>query len=1104
MGRGYCADLLLPSLLCVLAISPRPVIGAGSNLARAASASLCLFVDTDATGANSGATWTDAYRDLQDALAAARRSGGTIREIWVAAGTYRPDRRTGDRTVSFCLLSGVALYGGFAGGETHLAQRDIEANETVLSGDLAGNDGPGFANNGENSYHVVMSTGTVTRAVLDGFTIASGNANVEYGPWWTYAHGYGGGLLNNHGNLSLANVTFRNNAAANGGGLCNWGGAPALTNCTFVGNMAIRHGGALLNRETEREFFCNLRFFGNRSSSGGGAIWNDVVEPTFVNCVFSGNATPHGGGAVLNYAGDGTWINCTFSGNEGGGPGGAMLTDHTPNLMNCIFWNNRDGSGIGESAQVYFYEPKLAVIEHNCIQGWTGAWGGSGNFGLDPRLADAHGPDGVAGTFDDDLRLRPGSPCIDAGDNTRLPADAFDLDGDGDSSEPIPLDLAGGPRLRGGTVDRGAYETAGEPPARLYVDTDATGANDGTSWADAFNGLQDALDAAARWPGDIREIWVADGTYTPDRGTGDREATFQLVSGVAVYGGFAGSETELNQRDIAANETILSGDLRGDDGPNFANNGENSYHVVSADVTDSATILDGFTIRRGNANGAWEQGQCQGGGVYSRNGPLTIKSCTFTANAADYGGGVSNEIGTLAMVGCMFRGNRAIWSGGALSSWERGSTFVNCTFVGNTAEGGGGAASADGTFVNCRFSGNTAFTGGGMYMGTSTASLINCTFHGNRAAEYGGGFCSGVESDISMSNCILWGNEAPRGPQIALLNEHWDTTLEVTYSDVEGSSSAIYAHHGYPPIVWGAGNVAADPAFVAAGHWEDAGTTDPADDPWVDGDYRFQPGSPCIDAADNAAVPPFVLTDLDGNARFVDDPRTPDTGNGTPPIADMGIYEYAPLAGLHAHIRILPRTLNLKSRGRWITCYIELPEPHDVGDIDVGSLLLNGRVHAAARPATVGDYDGDGIADLMVKFPRAEVIAILSPGEAVVVTVTGLVAGSPFAGADTIRVVNPGIGPRSASPGQLLQFCIAGLAEGLTGRVAFSAENLPPGSTLDGRTGLFRWTPGPGQVGIYPGVVFRASNGDGEVVEAITITVARLAGVRASVWKRYE
>ena len=126
-----------------------------------------LLVDAGAEGDGPG--WARGHRDLQDALAAAKP--GT--EIWVAAGTYKPDRGTGDRTASFQLKSGVALYGGFAGGETRRDQRDAKKNKTILSGDLKGDDGPDFAQNDENSYHVVTARRTDRTAVLDGFIIGA-------------------------------------------------------------------------------------------------------------------------------------------------------------------------------------------------------------------------------------------------------------------------------------------------------------------------------------------------------------------------------------------------------------------------------------------------------------------------------------------------------------------------------------------------------------------------------------------------------------------------------------------------------------------------------------------------------------------------------------------------------------------------------------------------------------------------------------------------------------------------------------------------------------------------------------------------------------------
>lgn len=179
----------------------------------------------------------------------------------------------------------------------------------------------------------------------------------------------------------------------------------------------------------------------------------------------------------------------------------------------------------------------------------------------------------------------------------------------------------------------------GPEPEIIHVDTDATGANDGSSWEDAFNHLQDALSVAQA--GD--QIWVAEGIYRPDEdtvnpeGTGDRGATFFLVNGVAIYGGFAGSENSLYERDWQVHETILSGDLNEDDGPDFANNSENSCNVLDGTGMDASTILDGVTITAGNATGRCNL-KNSGGGMWNynavpRTGP-TLTNCTFYRNCA--------------------------------------------------------------------------------------------------------------------------------------------------------------------------------------------------------------------------------------------------------------------------------------------------------------------------------------------------------------------------------------------------------------------------------------------------------------------------------------
>jgi len=172
----------------------------------------------------------------------------------------------------------------------------------------------------------------------------------------------------------------------------------------------------------------------------------------------------------------------------------------------------------------------------------------------------------------------------------------------------------------------------------IYVDDDATGANDGTSWANAYRYLPDALATASS--GD--DIWVAQGIYKPDQGIGvtarDRGAIFKLKKGVAIKGGYAGfGEADPNARNTSEYETILSGDLNGDDikvdDPcdllTESTRAENSHHVLVGFETDETAILDGFTITGGNAN---EYPGNSGGGMHNNNGNPTVRNCIFRGN----------------------------------------------------------------------------------------------------------------------------------------------------------------------------------------------------------------------------------------------------------------------------------------------------------------------------------------------------------------------------------------------------------------------------------------------------------------------------------------
>ena len=392
-----------------------------------------IFVDADATGANNGSSWADAYKYFQNALADSAASG---KDILVAEGIYKPDQTTanpggtGSRTETFMLVSDVGVYGGFPSGGSDLADRDPNRYETILSGDLAGND-VGFTNNGENSYHVVTGSGTDPNAILDGFAITAGNAD------GSNPNNRGGGMYNDEGSTKLVNCNITNNSAgSDGGGMYIGSGNPTLVNCIFSGNGA---------------------------NMGGGLYTSASSSVTVVNCVFTANTGGNSGGGILS---NGSLIvtNSVFYGNQvTQGMGGAISnwTDSALTLQNSILWSNLPD-------QIFVMAGSSApMVSYSDVEG---GYSGTGNIDDDPLFKDADGPDDIPGTEDDNLELATGSPCIDAGDNSSVPADTVDLDGDGNTSERMPLDLAGRSRFTddpltddtgSGTppiVEMGAYE----------------------------------------------------------------------------------------------------------------------------------------------------------------------------------------------------------------------------------------------------------------------------------------------------------------------------------------------------------------------------------------------------------------------------------------------------------------------------------------------------------------------------------------------------------------------------------------------------------------------------------------------------------------------
>ena|GEM_PF-6186750 len=392
----------------------------------------------------------------------------------------------------------------------------------------------------------------------------------------------------------------------------------------------------------------------------------------------------------------------------------------------------------------------------------------------------------------------------------------------------------------------------------IYVDCDGRGANDGSSWADAYNFLQDALADASRSAKPV-EIRVAEGVYRPDEGAnqtpGNRKATFRLTSGITLKGRYAGSgRPNPDARDLDEYETILSGDLNGDDViplyqdalANEPSRAENAYHVVTGTGADQTTTFDGFTVTGGNAN---TQGKdSQGGGIYNNSATLRVTDCTFRANSAETGGAMYNFSSSPTLLNCTFAKNEAVSGGGIGNFFNSAPTLINCTFSNNYAYYDGGMTSYDCnvTLINCTFSGNNSGFGyaGGMLNSRGNATLESCVFNRNSSAGWAaGGIYNTWNSTLQLSNCTFVANFGYR----AVVNDShgqsapsylravncifWDggdeiwsndnSAVAITYSDVEGGWA-------------GEGNIDADPRFLrpwpggAVSYWrfdEGAGPT---------------------------------------------------------------------------------------------------------------------------------------------------------------------------------------------------------------------------------------------------------------------------------------
>jgi len=530
-----------------------------------------VYVKTDGDDEESGLSWDGALADINIALelAASRRIDEELDtcQVWVAEGTYKPGT---ELTSTFELQEHVELYGGFVGNETALSQRDWEEHETILSGDLAGDDAVGDLTDAksplhraDNVYHVVTGA---EDAALDGFTVRSGG-NAEADEEETRR---GAGLLNLGVAPKIKNCTFEDNYSRNDGAAVYTDQAAqlsAISKCLFQANVtragstvffdhadgevegsALRDNynggstGSALTSTASKLSVRSSRFEANHGSQGaalsveasagttisdsvfvgnvakdtgepedsprsrGGALYLDESTVVVSRCRFEENtasqwggaitaantsmvnvaistfihnssesATQYGwGGAIINmwgaslsvssslfaenmgssggaitnrgdsHATEMTITNSTFVQNETDADSGIIETYNAQSTFNnCVFWDN-SGDAIHDVGDAQETPP--AIVTHSLIEG---GYVGDGNLNVDPLFVDA---------ADGDYALASNSPAIDEGDSALLSADIPDLDGDGNTTEPAPLDLVGNQRVVGESVDMGAYE----------------------------------------------------------------------------------------------------------------------------------------------------------------------------------------------------------------------------------------------------------------------------------------------------------------------------------------------------------------------------------------------------------------------------------------------------------------------------------------------------------------------------------------------------------------------------------------------------------------------------------------------------------------------
>ncbi|MBT3289614.1 MAG: hypothetical protein HN380_19875 [Victivallales bacterium] len=935
-----------------------------------------------AGGLGDGSSWAAATGDLQDAVEACALNGGG--EVWVAGGVYRPDSRPNGgaeadaRTVHFSLRNGVAVRGGFPADATdgradcdEVGDADSRVNRVVLSGDI-GNadtdtdgdsvpDDPG-GDSGDNAYHVLYHPEPAAlrpHAAMHGVWIVAGFAGDG-----DEDHQDGGGMYNGISSPTLSDCVFTGNRATDGGGMYNYRSSPSLANCLYQANLATDSGGGMHNSDWSWPSLSDCVFHGNVADLRGGGIYKSSYS--LLNCVFMANRAREGGGAYSR--GSSSFSNCAFQGNYGD-YGGAIHSWDAPLLLsNCVFQGNRAtyrGGAIYAPDAVFEPSSYLTVsnsvfrdngdeiicsdvtgdrsgFSHNLIDlpdlsGWP-----SSNSNADPLFADEADPDGrdnIWGTADDGLHLLPGSPGIDAGDDTDVPAS-------------LDVDLLGNQRIQGEAVDQGPYEyrpagtdsfrvafrladdgssalASGDARGRvLEFEVHAGGACPGVSvetapgqhflhWVSALGTesldgtlLIDAVAADQTWTAIVAPARPnADGTAFVKAGglgdgsswgaaMGDLQAAIEacalngggevwVAAGVYWPGSRPNGGDESDPRTVhfsLRNGVVVRGGFPADASDGRADSDEASDAapganrvVLSGDigVADTDTDGDGVPDDPGGDSGDNTHHVFHHPGWARLERSASLCGVSVVAGLAD-GPGTDHR------------------RGGGMRNDFSSPSISHCVFAMNRSSSSAGGMLNLGSspaVSNCVFTGNQATSsGGGTLNVDGEPSFSNCVFVENEGSKGGGMYCYMI-SFPTLSGCVFLRNRASEGGGMYCYEKYYGSLPVLSNSifwdngdGIVGGDKSKFTHNLLDVADlsdWPASNSNADPQFA------DVSDPDGPDDIWgtADDGLRLLLGSPGIDAGDNAAVPPGLDTDLAGNARIQ---------GGT---VDLGPYECLVPAG---------------------------------------------------------------------------------------------------------------------------------------------------------------------------------------------------------------